>query len=89
MVGRGVYGRPWIAGRARRALATGGEIEEPDVETRLGVVLDHLRESLVFYGERAGAAGVPQAPRLVRRARALAGLRASAPRRQGRAVPAG
>jgi len=54
MLGRGVYGRPWIAAALDRTLACGGELGEPDVEARLQIVLDHLRQSLAFYGERIG-----------------------------------
>jgi nifR3 family TIM-barrel protein len=70
MVGRGVYGRPWIAAQLEAELA-GKPFEAPDTEARLGVVLDHLRDSLGFYGDRLGlrvfrkhlAAYVGQAPR--------------------------
>ena len=54
MLGRGVYGRPWLAAALDRSLGGGREAEEPDVEARLGVVLDHLREALAFYGDRLG-----------------------------------
>jgi tRNA-dihydrouridine synthase B len=53
MVGRGVYGQPWIAAKIEAGLA-GREFVEPDAETRLGVVLDHFRASLNFYGDRLG-----------------------------------
>lgn len=53
MVGRGVYGRPWVATQIERELA-GESFEEPDSEARLGIVLDHLRDSIQFYGERNG-----------------------------------
>lgn len=53
MVGRGVYGQPWIAGKIEAGLAGRG-FEEPDAETRLGVALDHFRDSLNFYGDRLG-----------------------------------
>ena len=49
MLGRGVYGRPWSAAVIERALA-GEALVEPDLETRLGLVLDHFRDSLAFYG---------------------------------------
>jgi len=70
MVGRGVYGRPWIAAEIDARLGGRG-FEEPDAETRLGIALDHLRESLAFYGDRLGlrifrkhlAAYVDQGPR--------------------------
>jgi nifR3 family TIM-barrel protein len=54
MVGRGVYGRPWIVSAIEAALAGRAEVEEPDVETRLAIVLAHLAETLAFYGERLG-----------------------------------
>lgn len=53
MVGRGVYGRPWIAPWIEAGLS-GGVFEEPGRDARLGVVLDHLAESLSFYGDRTG-----------------------------------
>ncbi|MGQ3016900.1 tRNA dihydrouridine synthase DusB [Phenylobacterium sp.] len=53
MVGRGVYGRPWIAAEIEAALA-GHTFESPDVETRLAIVLAHLDDSLDFYGARLG-----------------------------------
>lgn len=54
MVGRGVYGRPWIAPAIERALAAGGAMAEPDLETRLGIALDHFRATLRFYGDSLG-----------------------------------
>jgi nifR3 family TIM-barrel protein len=53
MVGRGVYGRPWIAPWIEGGLA-GEAPEEPGREARLGVVLEHFAESLAFYGDRNG-----------------------------------
>lgn len=53
MVGRGVYGRPWIAAQIEAALA-GEAYPEPDVEERLAIALGHFRDSLEFYGERLG-----------------------------------
>jgi nifR3 family TIM-barrel protein len=51
MLGRGVYGRPWLAPAIDVALAGGRADEEPSLDRRLGVVLDHFRESLAFYAE--------------------------------------
>jgi len=53
MVGRGVYGRPWIAAEIEASLS-GEAFESPDIETRLAIVLAHLDDSLDFYGERLG-----------------------------------
>ena len=54
MIGRGAYGRPWVAAAVDKALATGGEIEEPGLAQRLAIALDHLRDSLAFYGDALG-----------------------------------
>ena len=54
MIGRGAYGRPWIASAIDHALRTGGEMVEPEMEQRLAIALDHLRDSLAFYGEAHG-----------------------------------
>ncbi|HEY4134128.1 MAG TPA: tRNA dihydrouridine synthase DusB [Alphaproteobacteria bacterium] len=54
MIGRGAYGRPWIASAIDGALATGGEIAEPDMPTRLAIALEHFADSLRFYGDALG-----------------------------------
>ena len=89
MLGRGVYGRPWLAASLDRALAGGDPLKEPDAYARLSVVLDHPTGHTGLLRRAAGPARVAQAPRLVRRASALAGRRARAPRGQGDTVPAG
>lgn len=50
MLGRGVYGRPWLAAHLERALADGTRLQEPDREERLAIVIEHLRASAAFYG---------------------------------------
>jgi len=54
MIGRGAYGRPWIAAELDRALQTGAEIEEPGPTNRLAIALDHLADCLGFYGDELG-----------------------------------
>ncbi len=54
MIGRGAYGRPWIAHAIERALRDGGDAIEPAQDERLAIVLDHFRDSLAFYGDRLG-----------------------------------
>jgi nifR3 family TIM-barrel protein len=55
MIGRGAYGRPWIAASIERALHDGRPgIAEPELGERLSIVLDHFRDSLIFYGESLG-----------------------------------
>ncbi len=69
MVGRGVYGRPWIAAQLEAEL-DGRAFDEPDADTRLAIALDHFRDALSFYGPRLGlkvfrkhlAAYIEQAP---------------------------
>lgn len=53
MVGRGVYGRPWIAAQIEAEM-DGRVFVEPDAETRLAIAIAHLRDSLEFYGGRLG-----------------------------------
>jgi len=53
MIGRGALGRPWLAAAIEAELA-GRPAPEPDVETRLAIVLDHLAASIRFHGERLG-----------------------------------
>ncbi|MEO8113729.1 MAG: tRNA dihydrouridine synthase DusB [Phenylobacterium sp.] len=69
MIGRGVYGRPWIAAQIEAELE-GRRFVEPGLDQRLAIALEHFRDSLAFYGDRLGlkifrkhlAAYVEQAP---------------------------
>ncbi len=54
MIGRGAFGRPWIASAIGRALAPGHAGGEPELSQRLGIALDHLTETLGFYGDALG-----------------------------------
>jgi nifR3 family TIM-barrel protein len=54
MIGRGAYGRPWIASALDRALESGSEMLEPDLAARLGIALTHFRDTLCFYGDALG-----------------------------------
>src|SRR5690242_7568874 len=54
MIGRGSYGRPWAAAAIDRTLASTGEIAEPDLQERLDIVLEHMRDSIAFYGDLHG-----------------------------------
>jgi nifR3 family TIM-barrel protein len=53
MIGRGAYGRPWIAREVDAALE-GRILTSPSLEERLEIALDHLAETLAFYGDRIG-----------------------------------
>jgi len=52
MIGRGAYGRPWIAAALDKALYTGADMSEP--ASRLGIVLEHFTDTLRFYGDALG-----------------------------------
>jgi len=54
MLGRGVYGRPWLAAHLDAALNGDPAAAEPDAAVRLAIVLDHFRQTLAFYGEGLG-----------------------------------
>lgn len=54
MIGRGSYGRPWLAAALSKALREETEAAEPDMATRLDVLLRHLAASLRFYGDALG-----------------------------------
>jgi tRNA-dihydrouridine synthase B len=54
MIGRGAYGKPWIAASIDRALSSGGPISEPGLAGRLDIALDHFHDSLSFYGDAPG-----------------------------------
>jgi tRNA-dihydrouridine synthase B len=54
MIGRGSYGRPWIAAALDRILYTEGDLAEPNLAFRLGIALEHFTETLRFYGDALG-----------------------------------
>jgi nifR3 family TIM-barrel protein len=54
MIGRGAYGRPWIAAELDRALYTGAPLSEPGIASRLGIALEHFTDTLRFYGDTLG-----------------------------------
>ncbi len=53
MIGRALYGQPWIATQIEAELC-GQTFIAPDAETRFSIVIAHFRDSLAFYGERLG-----------------------------------
>lgn len=54
MLGRAVYGRPWLAAQIDLALQGREPPGDPAPAERLALVLEHFREALAFYGERLG-----------------------------------
>jgi len=70
MVGRAACGRPWIAAAIDQALNNNAPMREPSMTERLAIALEHLSDTIAFYGERFGvrvfrkhlAAYIGQAP---------------------------
>jgi nifR3 family TIM-barrel protein len=54
MIGRGAYGRPWMAAGLQAILDEGDAPGEPGPGERLAIALDHFRDSLAFYGDALG-----------------------------------
>lgn len=54
MIGRGAYGRPWIASTLEHALGSDSEVHEPRPAERLGIALQHFTDTLRFYGDALG-----------------------------------
>ena len=54
MIGRGLYGRPWLPAQIEAALAGAAPVPEPDASARLAIVIAHLQDNLAFYGDRLG-----------------------------------
>jgi nifR3 family TIM-barrel protein len=53
MIGRGAYGRPWVAAQVAAGL-DGVSAREPHGAERLAIATEHLAESVRFYGENLG-----------------------------------
>jgi tRNA-dihydrouridine synthase B len=54
MLGRGVYGKPWLAAEMQAALDGRRSEAEPDAAARHALVVEHFRSTLAFYGEGLG-----------------------------------
>jgi len=54
MIGRGCYGRPWIASALDKVLDGNADIAEPGLAARLGIALQHFTDTLRFYGDALG-----------------------------------
>ena len=54
MIGRGAYGRPWIAGQIATALATGRDPGPPELGLQGEIALAHVDAMLSLYGEFLG-----------------------------------
>jgi len=54
MIGRGVYGRPWLVSQIMQTLAGKPVAPDPTPLVRLATLLDHYEEMLAHYGVRHG-----------------------------------
>jgi nifR3 family TIM-barrel protein len=54
MIGRGIYGQPWLAQRLDRALNDNKPMENISLTERLDILLEHMDASLGFYGDPLG-----------------------------------
>jgi tRNA-dihydrouridine synthase B len=54
MVGRGVYGRPWLPGQIARHLATGERPASPSLAERFNILLAHFEAMIEHYGPSTG-----------------------------------
>lgn len=54
MIGRSALGRPWLFGQVETYLRTGKLLPEPNVETRMQILLEHVRLLCTLKGERVG-----------------------------------
>ena len=55
MIARGSHGRPWIFAQARAALQGEPIPDDPGVDERFQIVLDHARNSIAFGGDEGRA----------------------------------
>ncbi|ESQ89612.1 tRNA-dihydrouridine synthase [Asticcacaulis sp. AC460] len=53
MIGRGIYGRPWFAYDLDHAL-NDNVMPQRDLEERAAIVIQHMNDSLAFYGDNLG-----------------------------------
>jgi tRNA-dihydrouridine synthase B len=54
MIGRAGQGRPWLYGQVARYLADGTLLADPTVAQMRSVLLEHLQDHYLFYGEYQG-----------------------------------
>ncbi|HVZ29128.1 MAG TPA: tRNA dihydrouridine synthase DusB [Asticcacaulis sp.] len=54
MIGRGIYGRPWLARHLDHALNDNNPLYDIGLPERLEVLLEHMQSSMTFYGDDLG-----------------------------------
>jgi len=54
MIGRATYGRPWFINQAIHYLKTKEKLPDPDLKTKLKLILEHYDDMIDHYGEECG-----------------------------------
>ena len=54
MIGRGAIDNPWIFVQTKHFIKTGELLPAPSLRERIEIMLDHMRSSILFKGERKG-----------------------------------
>lgn len=54
MIGRGVYGKPWLINRVAKFLTEGEIIPEPSITDKKQTIIEHYQEMLSYYGITTG-----------------------------------
>ena len=54
MVGRGIYGAPWLLYHIIYFLKTGKILPQPSVQERKEILLNHIKSMIEYYGEKTG-----------------------------------
>jgi len=54
LIGRAAYGRPWLIGAIKRAVATGAEAAPPPRHQRIEIMRSHYEDMIAYHGVRHG-----------------------------------
>lgn len=54
MVGRGAYGKPWLINQINQYIRYGKYIEEPSLQEKLAIILEHYDDMIEHYDEQVG-----------------------------------
>lgn len=54
MIGRGTYGKPWFINQISNYLKDGKKSDEPSLNEKLKIILEHYDDMLTHYGELVG-----------------------------------
>jgi nifR3 family TIM-barrel protein len=54
MIGRGIYGRPWLARDLNKALNDNKGVQDIGLSERTDLLIEHMQASMAFYGDGLG-----------------------------------